>query len=72
VQGTRDPLCPLDLLERVRAEMKAPNFLHVVEGGDHSLLVAKRQLQATGATQENVDQRILAAIAEFVDRFTGR
>src|SRR5438445_10992075 len=36
VQGTRDWLCPLDLLERVRAEMKAPNFLHTVEGGDHS------------------------------------
>src|SRR5207302_6161157 len=30
VQGTRDPLCPLDLLEQVRAEIKAPNFLHVV------------------------------------------
>src|SRR5438093_9004018 len=26
VQGSRDSLCPLDLLERVRAEMKAPNF----------------------------------------------
>jgi predicted alpha/beta-hydrolase family hydrolase len=33
VEGTRDPLCPLNLLEQVRAEMKAPNFLHVVEGG---------------------------------------
>src|SRR5947207_11641264 len=30
VQGTRDSLCPLDLLERVRAQMKAPNFLHTV------------------------------------------
>ena len=66
VQGTRDSLCPLDLLERVRAEMKAPNFLHVVEGGDHSLRVPKRQLQATGETQEDVDQRIFKAIADFV------
>ena len=72
VQGTRDPLCPLDLLESVRAKMKAPNFLYVVEGGDHSLAVAKRQLQAAGETQENVDQRILAAIAEFVDSATKR
>src|ERR1700692_1721020 len=47
VQGTRDSLCPLDLLERVRQEMKAPNFLHVVEGGDHSLLVSKSPLRAT-------------------------
>ena len=26
VQGTRDSLCPMDLLERVRTEMKTPNF----------------------------------------------
>jgi len=68
VQGTRDSLCPLDLLEQVRAEMKAPNFLHVVEEGDHSLRVAKRQLQATGETQEDVDQQILQAIGKFVDQ----
>src|SRR5881392_838969 len=55
VQGTRDALCPLDLLEQVRAEMKSLNFLRVVEGGDHSLHVPKRQLQATGETQEHVD-----------------
>lgn len=66
VQGTRDLLCPLDLLEGVRAEMKAPNFLHLVEGGDHSLMVSKRQLAAAGETQEEVDQRILEAIAQFV------
>jgi predicted alpha/beta-hydrolase family hydrolase len=66
VQGTRDSLCPLDFFERVRAEMKAPNFLHVVEGGDHSLRVAKRQLQASGETQNDVDQRALKAMAGFV------
>jgi len=65
VQGTRDPLCPLDLLEKVRAEMNAPNFLHVVEGGDHSLIVRKKDLGSE--TQEDVDQRILKAIAEFVN-----
>ena len=64
VQGTRDPLCPLDLLEGVRSEMTAPNFLHVVEGGDHSLLVRKKDLG--NETQEDVDQRIAKAIAEFV------
>ncbi len=68
VQGTRDALCPLDLLERVRAEMKATNFLHVVEGGDHSLSVPKRQLQATSKTQEDIDRQILKAIAGFVDQ----
>ena len=67
VQGTRDALCPLDLLEPVRAGMKAPNLLHVVEGGDHSLRVPKRQLQTAGETQEDVDQRAFEAVAAFVD-----
>jgi uncharacterized protein len=66
VQGTRDSLCPLDLLESVRREMKAPNELHVVEGGDHSLLVSKGQLKASGQTQDEVDDRILEAIRGFV------
>src|SRR6266705_3034988 len=67
VQGTRDPLCPLDLLEQVRAEMKAPNFLHIVDGGDHSLRMPKRELQRASKTQEDIDQEILKAIAGFVD-----
>ena len=66
VQGSRDSLCPLDLLERVRAEMKAPNFLHVVETGDHSLRVSKRQLQGSNQTQEDVDQQVFQSIAEFI------
>jgi len=68
VQGMRDSLCPLDILERVRAEMKAPNFLHTVEGGDHSLRVPKRQLQGTRKTQEDIDQEILKTIGKFVDQ----
>ena len=68
VQGTRDSLCPLDLLERVRGEIKAPNFLHTVEGGNHSLRVAKHQLQERRETQEEVDRRVFEAIAGFVDR----
>ena len=65
VQGTKDALCPLDLLAEVRARMTAPNFLHLVEAGDHSLGVGKRQLQAAGESQEQVDRRILEAIASF-------
>ena len=68
VQGSRDSLCQLDLLESVRAEMKAPNFRHTVEGGDHSLRVPKRQLQGTRKTQEDIDQEILKVIGKFVDQ----
>ena len=64
VQGTRDPLCPLDLLESVRSKMTAPNFLHVVQGGDHSLLVRKKDL--VDQTQEDVDTPIVNTIAQFV------
>ena len=66
LQGTRDPLCPLDLLQRIRGEMKARNFLHVVEGGDHSLAVRKRELIGRGETQAEVDQQTLEAVRAFV------
>jgi len=63
VQGTRDPLCPLDLLEGVRKRMRAPSTPHVVDGADHSLLIAKTTLKALGSTQEEADEQILAAIS---------
>src|SRR5436190_13996030 len=72
VQGTRDPLCPLDLLERVRSEMKTQNVLHVVEGGNHSLRVPKRQLQVSGETQIGIDQQIFRSITEFLSGLTGK
>jgi len=66
VQGTHDSLCPLDLLERVRTEMKVPTSLHVVQGGNHSLRVAKHELQASGQTQEDINRQVLQVIAGFV------
>ncbi len=68
VQGTKDRLCPLDLLEGVRRRMLAPNALHVVEGGDHSLIVSKTELKAGGVSQEEVDADVGAAISEFLVR----
>src|SRR5208282_1037437 len=67
VQGTRDPLCPLELLEDVRKRMRAPSALRVVDDGDHSLMVSKTALKARGATQEEADAQMLAAIATFLD-----
>jgi uncharacterized protein len=65
VQGTRDPLCPLDLLEGVRARMATRTALLVVEGGNHSLEVSAGQRKATGETQQQADARVLAAILDF-------
>lgn len=39
LQGTRDPFCDLELLERHLGELGGSPTLHVVEGGDHSLRV---------------------------------
>jgi len=66
VQGTRDSLCPLDLLEPLRSQMRTRNELDVVEGGDHSLVVLKGLLKTRGKTQEKVDADILQAIDSFV------
>ena len=68
VQGTRDPLCPLELLQEVRAAMIAPHELHIVDGADHSLAVTKRQLKANNETQEDVHERILRTIQNYVLR----
>lgn len=72
VQGTRDSLCPLDVLARVRGEMRAVNDLHVVNGGDHSLLVPKRHCKGSSETQESVDQGIVWVIHGFVGAQAGK
>jgi uncharacterized protein len=66
VQGTRDPLCPLELLESVGPRMQALSTLHVVEGADHSLLVGKATLKALGSSQDETDEEISIAIARFL------
>jgi predicted alpha/beta-hydrolase family hydrolase len=72
VQGTRDALCPLDLLECARNQMKAPNYVHIVVGGDHSLVATKRELQEAGETQEDVERRAMEAIVAFANASTRR
>jgi predicted alpha/beta-hydrolase family hydrolase len=66
VQGTRDPLCPLDALEDVRLRMSATSVLHQVEGGNHSLQVGVRALRDAGETQADVDAWILETIVAFL------
>lgn len=68
VQGTRDPLCPLELLAEVRRRMKADNELFVVDTGNHSLQATKTRLKQTGETQDDVDEQILAALRAFLER----
>lgn len=67
VQGTRDTLCPLERLEVVRARMKAPNELLVIEEGDHSLAVTRTRLKTRGETQDSVDAGIVDRVRAFLD-----
>jgi uncharacterized protein len=69
VQGTRDPLCPLEDLARVRERMMAPNELFVVEDGDHSLKARKRSLTERGQTERTVEAAVDRVIAGFLERY---
>lgn len=70
VQGTRDPLCPLDLLDATRRAMTARNELHIVESGNHSLEATRTHLKTAGLTQADVDASILSAIRDFIASVT--
>ena len=66
VQGTRDEMCPLDKLAEVRARMTARSSLHLVDGGDHSLVLSAAARAARGITQEGSDVEVLGAVTGFV------
>ncbi len=68
VQGTRDPLAPLPLLESTLGETAQDHDVHVVLDGDHSLLCRKRPLKAAGLTQEDRDAAALAAVEGYLQR----
>ena len=57
VEGTRDPFCPLETLEKVRADFTAPVEIAVIDNGDHSLRVRKSSGRPTeDAWTEAVEQ----------------
>jgi len=66
LQGTRDPLCPIEELARVREQMQAASHLHVVDEGDHSLTVTKRWLARHDTTQGAVDGTLLDVVERFL------
>ena len=69
VQGTRDRLAPLDLLEPVVRELAAPTRLYVVPTGDHSLMVTRTHTRQTGHSQEYEEEQAHQAISAFVAEF---
>lgn len=70
IQGTRDPLCPLDQLTSLLATLSAKTELHVVESGDHSLETTRTHQKQSGQNQAAVEAEIMNVIAQFVARST--
>lgn len=62
VQGSRDPLCDLVLLQRELAAVPAPWRLQVIEGGDHSFKLPKR----AGRSEAQVWDEILEVAAGWL------
>ncbi|KAH8944315.1 hypothetical protein BDL97_13G104200 [Sphagnum fallax] len=63
LKGSKDNMCPLNELEKVRKKMTVKNDLHVVEGGDHSLKQSKR---VDGMTQDDAERSALDHIQRFL------
>ncbi|MEM9802060.1 MAG: alpha/beta family hydrolase [Planctomycetota bacterium] len=67
LQGTRDALADLDLLERSLPDWTGPTELHVVEGADHSFAVLRR----SGRTPHEVHDEIANAVDRWVGSLLG-
>ena len=65
IQGTRDPLCQLELLQEVLKPLRAPVTLHVIEEGDHSFKVPKR----TGRTEADVWDEIGNVVTGWLRKY---
>ncbi|HZA39811.1 MAG TPA: alpha/beta fold hydrolase [Actinomycetota bacterium] len=64
VEGTRDPFCPLETLEKVRADLSAPNDLVVIDGGDHSFKLRA----SSGRTTKEAIETVVQATADWIRR----
>ena len=66
VEGTRDPFCPLDTLERVRSSLQAPSEVAVIDDGDHSFRVRKGSGRSTTEAWGEVIERTAAWLDTLV------
>ena len=63
LQGTRDALADLDLMRELTAELGERATLHVVEGGDHSFAVRKKD----GRTAAEVFEELAETTVGWID-----
>ena len=67
VEGTRDPFCPLDTLEKVRKRLKTDTEVAVIDDGDHSLKVRK----SSGRDTEAAWAEAMDVVAGWISRQNG-
>jgi predicted alpha/beta-hydrolase family hydrolase len=67
IEGTRDPFCPLDRLEQVRARLPVRNEVAVIEDGDHSFKVRR----SSGRTTEDAWTEVIGVAVEWLRKITG-
>lgn len=67
VEGTRDPFCPLETLDRVRTQLTAPTTVAVINDGDHSFKVRK----SSGRSTEDAWDEAVAAVVGWIEATTG-
>ena len=63
LQGTRDKLAQLDLLEPVCQDLSGGATLHLVEGADHGFHVLKR----SGRTDDEVQDELADVARSWID-----
>lgn len=63
VEGTRDPFCPLDTLENVRAGLSTSELV-VIDDGDHSFRVRK----SSGRSSAEALEEVVQATADWIRR----
>lgn len=66
VQGTRDRLCPLPLLQQVLRERAGRSELCVVESGDHSLQCTKTFLKQQKISQAEIELGVMKTVGDFL------
>lgn len=67
VEGTRDPFCPLDTLQRVLAGIAVKASVAVIDDGDHSFKVKS----GSGRSTEAAWQEVVEAVASWVGERLG-
>ena len=68
LQGTRDRLARLDLLEPLLERVKPRPTLHVVEGADHGFHVPKRSGRTDGEALEEMCVRLSEWVSETTEK----